>query len=167
MKTLSLLTAALLSSSAFALTEVPGLPSGEASYTSGNICVPSDNSIVYNWGFPLQGVQQLMRDSNVIPGTTIDSSGPVGALIALQKGNCMKGLLLKHVIWVRTDAVPAATQPGQKILDFSLILEFAQPFTSATGLLSVTQTVLIDGAILAGSQVGQSYETKIFSFMIR
>ena len=91
----------------------------------------------------------------------------VHTLFALQKGYCQMGLILTNVSWSRSNAVPAPTQPGQKILDFSLVLEFSSPRNEAPHDLVLAQSVLIDGAIHAGTGVTDPYETKIFSFMVQ
>lgn len=143
---------------AFAALDMPGFESGEVDFPAGVQCVPSDQVVIYNWG-NLMPVQYRLLEINH------GAKGIVHTLFALQKGNCAMGLVLTNVVWARSNAVPAPTQPGQKILDFSLVLEFSYPRNEAPRDLVVVQTVMLDGAIYAGKS--DPWETKIFSFTIK
>lgn len=162
MKTLKLaLIATLLATSPVfaAALDLAGFESDEVTFPAGVICVPSDQVVVYNWG-KLQPAQYLLLQINH------GQKGLINTLFSLQKGYCaIGGFSLTKVTWERSNAVPAPTQPGQKILNFSLTLEFSSPRNEAPNDLVLNQTVLVNGAIYAGKS--DPWEAKIFSFTVR
>lgn len=157
----ALVSTLLVSTSALAAFELPaGQEAGEVDFPAGVTCVKSESVVIYNWGKLMPVQYQLLANNHGARDTL------AYALFAVQKGFCEMGYSLTSVVWTRSDANPKPTAPGQKITDFSLVLEFSSPSLADPSKLELAQSVLIDGAIMAGDNI-DPYKNDIFSFMIQ